>query len=982
MNFSPGRRAGFGLPASRLAVLCAAALIVTAITAGMAGAYGRGHKNPCDPSMGYTGWGYEGTAACSDAVAHTDLPPIASFSPAEATVGSTTFTATAYDPRHSGNEVTKYEWDFDNDGQVDAQGAVASRNFPTAGDADVKLVATFADGRKATSLRRFGVSVDHPPKVNISPSGGVQGTPTQLRVSGSDEDDWQVQPTRVTWRWGDGSAPQTVDAAEWGETTTAHTFAKAGRYRVESSILFSNGATATDVAYISINSPYVPAATLDLPQGGSVEDVAQYFTGNATGGAVTGWAWDFGDGTAAATTQAPQHTFAAPGEYLVKLTVTFANGATATDQGRVTIRANIAGQSYGSSLPREGVQGSEVNFSAWSSTPGGTYAWNFGDGGVASGSSATHVFAEPGNYDVRVTHGAETVVRTFRVLPNLPLRVNTGADWSARYTPGQPAQFDASVSDPHTSMFLTATAWHWDFGDGSESTIKNPTHTWTAPGDYDLRLTLTTSDGRTGEWRDIIEVEDTTVSAGFGVAGSRRPQGEVRFDAWASPKPTSYAWDFGDGTTGTGEKPTHAYATAGFKRVELTATMPDGGQLTAYEWVEIVPTIAGDAGIGWWPDAPAGNRFVDLAGAVVLTQDDPSPVSWAWDFDGDGTFDQTTTVDHVSHRFAVGAHTIRLQARFANGSTRSGARVLSVAPLAAGVEQVSSAVEAGDTVSTGTDATAADPVVVSVKVPAAGTVTISEQPLSGTEHSGYDYFGSRVWIQAPAAVDDDYLELTFIADASVVPAGTTAADIVAVRNGAIVGKLCSDPDATPWLCLLSREILPNGDARVVVQTYAASAWNLAVPAKQDPQPPGGGGTPTTGDGTPTTGGGTPTTGGGTPTTGGGGTATVTRPTVTAAIAKQKLAAVLKKGLAVKAKCSAACTLKVKLTLDKRTAKKLKLSPTLGTAKVTMTAAGTKLVTIKLSKAAAAKLKKLRSAKLTVVLDGGSAPVSRTVTIKR
>jgi hypothetical protein len=105
--------------------------------------------------------------------------------------------------------------------------------------------------------------------------------------------------------------------------------------------------------------------------------------------------------------------------------------------------------------------------------------------------------------------------------------------------------------------------------------------------------------------------------------------------------------------------------------------------------------------------------------------------------------------------------------------------------------------------------------------------------------------------------------------------------------------------------------------------------------------------------------------------------------VTQKIAKQKLRVVLKKGFKATAKCSAACSLTATLALDKRTAKKLKLKSTkLGTAKVTMTKAGTKLVTIKIAKKAGSKLKKLRSAKLTLVIDGGSAAVKKTVTIRR
>ena len=88
--------------------------------------------------------------------------------------------------------------------------------------------------------------------------------------------------------------------------------------------------------------------------------------------------------------------------------------------------------------------------------------------------------------------------------------------------------------------------------------------------------------------------------------------------------------------------------------------------------------------------------------------------------------------------------------------------------------------------------------------------------------------------------------------------------------------------------------------------------------------------------------------------------------VTLKAAKQKLKAVLAKGLAVTASCSEPCTLKLQLVIDKKTAKKLKLGkkPTvIGT--LTRSLAGSAKLKIKLTGKAKKRLKKAKSVKLSV-----------------
>jgi Ca2+-binding RTX toxin-like protein len=107
--------------------------------------------------------------------------------------------------------------------------------------------------------------------------------------------------------------------------------------------------------------------------------------------------------------------------------------------------------------------------------------------------------------------------------------------------------------------------------------------------------------------------------------------------------------------------------------------------------------------------------------------------------------------------------------------------------------------------------------------------------------------------------------------------------------------------------------------------------------------------------------------------------------LTLTIGSAKLAAVAGKGLKVKVPCAAACTATGTMTADKATARKLGTKK-VGKGKGTAAKAGTATVTIRVAKAVGRKLKRLKSAKVTVKVtvkqSGAASSASRTLTLKR
>jgi parallel beta-helix repeat protein len=136
-------------------------------------------------------------------------------------------------------------------------------------------------------------------------------------------------------------------------------------------------------------------------------------------------------------------------------------------------------------------------------------------------------------------------------------------------------KFDGSGSyDPDGTIVL----YLWDFGDGYTGTGINPTHRYTQFGTYNVTLTIWDDDG--------YNATDTTTATIFSppIAKAGGPytgttDGPVYFDGSSSYDLDGtiilYKWDFGDGHTGNGVKPTHQYNSPGTYNVTLTVEDDD-----------------------------------------------------------------------------------------------------------------------------------------------------------------------------------------------------------------------------------------------------------------------------------------------------------------------------------------------------------------------------------------------------------------------
>lgn len=142
-------------------------------------------------------------------------------------------------------------------------------------------------------------------------------------------------------------------------------------------------------------------------------------------------------------------------------------------------------------------------------------------------------------------------------------------------------QFDGSVLKgvaPVDVSFNTwmpehksGTTYSWDFGDGSTSTERSPTHKYTHSGNYTVKLTVTNSSGTfTTEKPNYIKVGTLPIARFHADEIQGIAPLKVHFIDESTGDPESWFWDFGDGNTSTAQSPEYLYTRSGSYNVTLT----------------------------------------------------------------------------------------------------------------------------------------------------------------------------------------------------------------------------------------------------------------------------------------------------------------------------------------------------------------------------------------------------------------------------
>jgi PKD repeat protein len=469
-----------------------------------------------------------------------------------------------------------YLWDFD-DGTY-GYGRTVVHTYSDDGVYTVRLTVTDDDGGDSSTTVQVSVANRKPIAIVGEDQNTRTGIPVRLDGRGSYDMDGTI--ALYHWDFGDGSSAD-------GPVVT-HSFPTYGTFQVELTVTDDDGATAKGNLTVTVEN-VEPVARINgvsrVPSGEKVEldGTSSYdLDGN-----IVEYRWDFGDGTSQELGPIIEHAYAAVGEFTVTLTVEDDGGLTSSVELVVEVlnRRHVDSISASTMVLPTG-QTIELD-GRGSSDPDGTvktYTWIFGDGSVAYGSRANHIYEDDGIYMVVLTvtdnKGGTDSTSLFIQVENRPLM-------PAFESPAETLTLVAVEMTAEGTLDPDGIVdgYFWDFGDGGGENGWNVTHVYSTAGTYTVRLTVMDDDGRTATTSMTIEVINRPPEADASAPSSSVENSTVKFDASGSYDPdgilSTWEWDFGDDKTGEGREAYHRYVDSGTYVWTLTVT-DDSGAATEF----------------------------------------------------------------------------------------------------------------------------------------------------------------------------------------------------------------------------------------------------------------------------------------------------------------------------------------------------------------------------------------------------------------
>ncbi|HLL41691.1 MAG TPA: PKD domain-containing protein, partial [Segetibacter sp.] len=434
----------------------------------------------------------------------------------------------------------------------------------------------------------------------------------------------------ITYKWdfGDGNTST--------EENPVNNYQNAGVYTVK--LIATNSYGCSDIL-IKPNAINIGIVKADFKkQDVACAGAAFQLTNSSNPSSFVATSWDFGDGTSSNEAN-PLKIYEQPGTYQVKMVTDFGSCQDSVTKAVTVLPKPVADFTSTNNInckaPLDVLFNNTTNDAV-------SYEWNFGDSSTSSTlQNPLHTYLALGKDTVTLiatnSNGCrDTIVKPdfvkiippkIAVINNLPVKGCV----PVTITP-VPVMQDS----------LPADSYFWDFGDGTTSTQATPTHTYTIPGSYNVKLIINVS-GCTDSLTMLGAVKGGIKPVADFAADLRNicASQTVNFaDSSTGATITEWLWNFGDGTSSIQQNPMHQYRDTGYFPVSLIASNYGcNDTIEKRRYIYVKPPVA-IFDTAFLCSTPFEREFIDKSIGAK---------SWEWDF-GDGS--PKSTNQQVSHTYS------------------------------------------------------------------------------------------------------------------------------------------------------------------------------------------------------------------------------------------------------------------------------------------------------------------------------------------
>lgn len=542
--------------------------------------------------------------------------PVAAFSvPAVCAQTSAQFNNLSFS---SNGSITSYNWNF---GNSTTSNAINPGNLYTAdGTYNVQLVVTSALGCSDTATQP--ITIYPLPNADFATSPVCENSPA-LFTNNSTVTSGAV--SSLYWNFGDGSGSNQINPS--------HVFGSTGSYTV--TLIATTNHQCRDTVIQNLTIHPIPVANFTA-QDVCVNSPVNFVDGSTVGaGSIAAWSWNFGDNLISSASQ-PVHIYTNAGTYSAVLTITSNFGCTNTYNSNVNIfpdpvpafaAANVCYTNATQFFNQSYIAGGS-NF---------TSMWDFNDGTTSTLNSPSHLYSNPGMYNVTLT-----VTSLNGCVSQVAQNISVYIGPVVAFTANNGCLGVQTIFNDHTqSADGNVSAWNWQFGDGASSNANSPLHMYSDSGHYNITLTTTTNYGCYNSASGNVLVYPSPsprISSHDACMGAPVALNDMSGDNASGS--LGYFWDFGDGFYSTDSMMTHTFLNPGTFEITLVTSNSYGCFSSDIADVNIYPQpeITFSAPAACYPSATQFSNSSSIGTGNIS--------NYVWSF-GDGNVASASNPSHT-----------------------------------------------------------------------------------------------------------------------------------------------------------------------------------------------------------------------------------------------------------------------------------------------------------------------------------------------